>query len=129
MTEPRSVNILIVDDQASTRSMLRSALSGRPRTAVNEAADGDEALALIESGPPDVILCDIKMEPVDGLTLLRAIRSHDNPRIRDIPVIVMTAVATQAVVVSADKAGATSILVKPISLRILQARLDAALGA
>lgn len=121
--------ILVVDDQASTRALLREALAGRRGTVVLEAADGEEALAIIEEQQPDVILCDIQMQPVDGLTLLRAMRVHEDERIRKMPVIIMSAVATREAVTAATKAGATSILAKPISLRMLAARLDAALGS
>ena len=120
--------ILVVDDQPSTRAILREALGGRGAT-ILEAADGEAALALIEDRLPDVVLCDIQMQPVDGLTLLRAMRAHDDERIRKMPVIIMSAVATRDAVVAAGKAGATSILAKPISLRMLSARLDAALGS
>lgn len=121
--------ILVVDDQSSTRTILREALAGRRGAVVLEAQDGEAALAIIEENLPDVVLCDVQMQPVDGLTLLRAMRAHDDERIRKMPVIIMSAVATREVVVAADKAGATSILAKPISLRMLSARLDAALGS
>ena len=120
--------ILVVDDQASTRALLREALARRRGTVVLEAADGEAALAIIEEQRPDVVLCDIQMQPVDGLTLLRVMRAHEDERIRKMPVIIMSAVATREAVTAATKAGATSILAKPISLRMLAARLDAALG-
>ena len=121
--------ILVVDDQPSTRAILREALAGRRGAVILEAADGEAALALIEDRLPDVVLCDIQMQPVDGLTLLRAMRAHDDERIRKMPVIIMSAVATREVVVAANKAGASGILAKPISLRMLAARLDAVLDS
>lgn len=121
--------ILVVDDQSSTRAILREALAGRRGAVVLEATDGETALAVIEEQLPDVVLCDIMMKPVDGLTLLRAMRAHDDERIRKMPVIIMSAVATRDVVVAANKAGASGILAKPISLRMLSARLDSVLGS
>jgi two-component system, chemotaxis family, chemotaxis protein CheY len=128
MAEPKPIKILIVDDQSSTRAMLREALAGRAGTAIHEAADGESALAKVEELQPDLVLCDIQMQPVDGITLLKAIRGHDLSTIRNTPVIIMSAVATREAVVSANKSGATAIIAKPISLRMLNARVDAVLG-
>lgn len=128
MPEPKPLKILIVDDQASTRAMLREALAGRAGTVVHEAEDGESGLAKVEELQPDLVLCDIQMEPVDGITLLKAIRSHELGIVRNTPVIVMSAVATRDSVVMANKAGATAIIAKPISLRMLNARVDAVLG-
>jgi two-component system chemotaxis response regulator CheY len=128
MAEPKQLKILIVDDQASTRAMLRRALAGRAGTAIHEAADGESGLAKVEDLHPDLVLCDIQMQPVDGITLLKAIRGHELSTIRNTPVIIMSAVATRDAVVSANKAGATAIIAKPISLRMLTARVDAVLG-
>lgn len=119
--------ILVVDDQRSTRSILRQALVEHYNAAVLEAVDGETALAMIEDNYPDVVLCDIQMQPVDGLTLLRAVRAHEDGRITNIPFIVMSAVATREIVVAANKSGATGILAKPISLKMLTARMDSAL--
>lgn len=129
MPKPPPPVILIVDDQASTRTILREALVGERGATVIEATDGEMALRQVEKHRPDVILCDIQMKPVDGLTFLATIRGHKDVKISLIPVIIMTGVATREVVAAAHQSGATSILAKPISLGMLKVRLDAALRA
>jgi two-component system chemotaxis response regulator CheY len=120
--------ILVVDDQASTRDIIVSGLASYRGAVIVEATNGDEALRLFAERRPDVVLCDIQMQPVDGITFLKTIRGFKDEAVRRTPVIVITGVATREVVTAARQAGASGILVKPISIPVLRARLDAALA-
>ncbi|MBM3546632.1 MAG: response regulator [Alphaproteobacteria bacterium] len=119
--------ILVVDDQASTRHLIIAGLASYRGAKIVEATNGDEALRLVDEQRPDVILCDIQMQPVDGITFLKIIRGYKDERVSRIPVIVITGVATREAVGAARLAGASGILVKPISIPVLIARLDTAL--
>jgi two-component system chemotaxis response regulator CheY len=119
--------ILIVDDQASTRDILTASLATYRNAVVLEATNGDEALRLVAERRPDVVLCDIQMQPVDGITFLKTIRGYMDPAMRRTPVIMITGVATPDRVGAARLAGANGILVKPVSIPVLKARLDAVL--
>jgi DNA-binding NtrC family response regulator len=119
---PMHGRILIVDDEPemveSTARLL--ALAGH-RCATTTAAQ--DALDLLEAGPPDVVLTDLKMPGMDGLELLRRIHEIDP----DLPVIVITAFASIESAVGAVKHGAFDYLPKPFSADQLRVAVDRAL--
>ena len=81
------VHILIVDDQPRARQSLRALLSSWPSAGeVQEAADGREAVGLLEKWLPDVVLMDVRMPGMDGLAATRYIKAHW-PRVK---VVVLT---------------------------------------
>ncbi len=79
---------------------------------VQGATDGKEALELLKTSIPDVILLDIMMPEMDGYDTLRAIRS--DPAVKDIPVIVLTAKTMQSEREKSLQAGASDFLTKPV---------------
>ncbi len=83
----RDKNVLIVDDDAATRNLLRRILT-REGWSVSEAADGKRALALLRTNRPTLMLLDIMMPNVDGFDVLKAVRAMDD--LVDLPVIVLT---------------------------------------
>ena len=111
--------ILIVEDDHALREALldTAALAGFEATG---AADGRAALAALAHAQFDLVISDIQMEPMDGHTLLREIRS----RHRDLPVVLMTAYESIQSAVSALRDGATDYLVKPFEAEVLVARID-----
>jgi two-component system response regulator AtoC len=100
--------ILLVDDDAAITTVLGSLLK-QEGLAVLSAASGAEALALLEKHPVDVMVTDLRMPGLDGMTLLRR-ATHASP---DVPVIVLSAHGTVALAVDAMKAGAADFLTKP----------------
>ncbi|MGQ5259432.1 response regulator transcription factor [Micromonospora sp. RHAY321] len=107
MTTP--VRLLIVDDHPVVRDGLRGMFTGDPGfDVVGEAADGAEALALVETLRPDVVLMDLRMPGMDGVTAIgRLARSGSAAR-----VLVLTTYDTDADVLPAIEAGATGYLLK-----------------
>jgi RNA polymerase sigma factor (sigma-70 family) len=104
--------VLIVDDDVPTRIGLRSILDAEPRLdVVGEAADGREACKLVDSLEPDVVLMDVRMRPMDGITATRTITGDahtlDRPR-----VIVLTTFDHDEYVFGALRAGASGFLLK-----------------
>jgi DNA-binding NtrC family response regulator len=102
--------ILIVDDKSSMRKVLRQTLEGDPHQ-ILEAEDGEKALDIVKTKHVDVIITDIKMPKVDGMTLLRMIKELDS----EIVVIIMTAYGTIETAVEAMKLGAYDYITKPFS--------------
>ncbi|HIJ39557.1 MAG TPA: sigma-54-dependent Fis family transcriptional regulator [Deltaproteobacteria bacterium] len=100
--------ILIVDDEEKMRHLLSIMLSRRGYN-IEQAADGVEALALIESTPFDMIISDIKMPRMDGIELLKKIQEMDVP----CPVVFITAFATVESAVDAMRDGAVDYISKP----------------
>ncbi|MBZ4420847.1 sigma-54 dependent transcriptional regulator [Myxococcus sp. RHSTA-1-4] len=113
--------ILVVDDEEGVRSFLAEALECEGHS-VTTAADGDEAARLLAKQGVDLLLTDLKMPGLDGLSLLRKVR-EEQP---DVEVIVLTAVGSVESAVAAMKAGAFEYLTKPVSspaeLRLTVAR-------
>ena len=82
--------ILIVDDEQTARYAMRKALESIPAD-IKEAADGEEALELIQSYQPDVVLCDINMPKMNGLELLKSLDDIDLER--EIPPLIVMVTA------------------------------------
>ena len=110
--------ILVVDDNADMRRYLRRILQSWK---VDTANDGMAALARARKSPPDLIIADLMMPGLDGLSLLGALR--DDPRLADIPVMVLSARANEDASIDALSAGADDYLPKPFTARELQARV------
>lgn len=101
--------LLVVDDEASFRALLRDILEGAGH-GVTEARDGAEALAFLERTTFDLVLTDRRMPAVDGLELLRRIRARTSPP----PVVVLTAHGSIPEAVEAVRLGAADYITKPL---------------
>ena len=104
--------VLVVDDEELIRWSLAEHLKAEGYT-VNEAANGQEALEQVNAAAPDVILLDLKMPVMDGLSTLRRLREDGH----EIPVIVLTAHGGVESAVEATRLGAADYLSKPFDLR------------
>ncbi|MEU8233987.1 response regulator transcription factor [Actinoplanes sp. NPDC048967] len=105
------IGLLIVDDHPVVRDGLRGMFAGDERFRVlGEAADGHEALAVARAVQPDVVLMDLRMPGMDGVTAIRALR-HQGVAAR---VLVLTTYDTDSDVLPAIKAGATGYLLKDV---------------
>lgn len=116
--------ILIVEDEASIREMLRFALQ-RAEFRVMEAADGQTARIKIAESHPDLILLDWMMPGVSGLELARELKT--NPVTRDVPIIMVTARAEEEDKVRGLNLGCDDYVSKPFSFPELIARINAVL--
>lgn len=102
--------VLAVDDSASMRQMLAHALR-QGGYAVTEAVDGADALDRLASQPVDAVITDQNMPRMDGLSLIKALRSDE--RWRGLPVLILTTETDDRVKQAARAAGATGWLLKP----------------
>jgi NtrC-family two-component system response regulator AlgB len=103
--------ILVVDDEKNIRSHLSTYIANAGHR-VESASNGSEALAALDRDTFDIVLSDVRMADMDGLSLLREIRRRQP----EIVVVLMTAYATVSQAVEAMRAGAYDYLVKPFSL-------------
>jgi signal transduction histidine kinase len=111
--------ILIADDNTDMREYLVRLLS--PRFSVECAEDGRSALARARRETPDLVLSDVMMPGIDGVALLRALRSH--PKTSHVPVVLLSARAGEEAVLEGIATGADDYLVKPFTARELVARV------
>jgi putative nucleotidyltransferase with HDIG domain len=116
------ITCLVVDDEATLRDALRRVLEASGYECIT-AASGHEALDLLEKTEVPVVLSDIQMPEMDGVTLLGSIRA----RWPDVAVLVITAVAEAEVAVACLQMGALDYLTKPFQLQEVKARIEQAL--
>ncbi|MFC3675641.1 response regulator [Ferrovibrio xuzhouensis] len=121
------LRILIVEDEGYTRQMITGMLRQIGFNYINEAAEGGQGFKEVVRLRPQVVLCDVHMEPVDGLAFLSKLRGFVNGEIAATPVIFLTADKQQETVLSAKQMKVDGYLVKPVALAILKQRLDALL--
>jgi DNA-binding response OmpR family regulator len=113
--------VLVVDDEPTVREVVAGYLR-RDGHDVCEAADGTAALASVETDPPDLIVLDMMLPGVNGLDVLRRVRTTS-----DVPVIMLTARAEESDRVAGLELGADDYVVKPFSPRELAARVNGVL--
>lgn len=119
----QGLNILVVDDNAYMRRLTRMMLTNLGGKSVLEAADGLAALEAIRNSDPDVMFLDWDMPVLNGLEVLRIVRSPGVFPRPNLPVIMLTTRAQRSNVHEAMRAGANEILLKPTSPKALCDRL------
>jgi two-component system cell cycle sensor histidine kinase/response regulator CckA len=107
----RAARVLIVDDERRNRELMEVMLTPEGFE-LSTAASGEEALAIVEEQPPDLILLDIMMPGMDGYQVVRAIRSR--PSTRNVPVIMVTALDDRQAKMLGLSAGAEEFLTRPL---------------
>jgi two-component system chemotaxis response regulator CheY len=111
-------NILIVDDAAFMRMMIKDILSKNGYTVVGEAENGKIAVDKYNELKPDLVLMDITMPEMDGIQALKAIKGSD----AGAQIIMCSAMGQQAMVIEAIQSGAKDFIVKPFQAeRVLEA--------
>ncbi|MBS5144896.1 MAG: response regulator [Butyricicoccus sp.] len=101
--------ILLVDDAAFMRMMVKDTLSKNGYTDLEEAADGAQAVAKYDELHPDLVIMDITMPNMDGLEALKTIRAKDP----NATIVMCSAMGQEAMVIEAIKSGAKDFIVKP----------------
>jgi two-component system cell cycle response regulator DivK len=120
-----SKHILIVEDQEDNRRILRD-LFRNAGYELTEAESGEDALSVLSTSRPDLILMDIQLPVMDGYEATRRIRS--NPNLNSIPIIAVTSYALAGDEAKARAAGCSVYISKPFSPRALLAKVKEYLG-
>jgi two-component system chemotaxis response regulator CheY len=116
--------ILVVDDTAFMRMMIKNVVQKHGYQVIGEAGDGEEAIAKYKELRPDLVTMDITMPKLDGISAIKAIMEFD-PNAK---IIVCSAMGQKAMVIEALKSGAKDFLVKPFEAdRVIEA-LQKAVG-
>ena len=116
---PRRDRVLVVDDKIANRELLRALLEHLGLD-VREAADGEAALESVAFEEPDLIFLDIGMPKVDGLAVCRRLKT--DPRLRLIPIVLLTAMDDRDTKLRGIEAGADDFLTKPFDAKELLVR-------
>jgi DNA-binding response OmpR family regulator len=115
------VHVMVVDDEKMIRSLLKMSLQ-RMGYEVTGAEDGEDALALFQTQPFDLIMLDILMPKVDGFTVCAELR-----RISDVPIVMLTALNRPDDIVRGLELGADNYITKPFTFKEVEARIRAIL--
>jgi|SRR5262245_37569649 two-component system chemotaxis response regulator CheY len=112
-----SAKILVVDDSCSIRQLVRDALESEGYEVV-EGEDGEQALATLQTASPDLVITDLYMSRMDGLSLVRSIRAL--PPFRFTPILILSTEAGDELKQRGRALGATGWIVKPFDAGQLQ---------
>ena len=118
-------NILIVEDDSTIRTILQMMLRNAGFTHVKSTARGDEGLEAIRRDRPQLVLLDLMLPGLDGLSLCSRVRA--DPELADVRIIILTAKSEDSDVVRGLELGADDYVTKPFSREVLLARIHAVL--
>ncbi len=117
-----NMKVLIVDDFATMRRILKNILRQIGFTNISEADNGRNALKELKKGDYGLVLCDWNMPEVSGIDLLKSMKSDDS--LKGIPFIMVTAEAQKENIIEAVKAGVSSYIVKPFTAETVGEKLN-----
>jgi len=115
--------VLIIDDNVQMSKVVRDMLDAIGFERIYTARDGSAAIKMLSQRPIDMVLTDWRMEPMDGLSFVKFIRSYPDSPNRFLPIIMMTGQAEIEHVQGARDAGVNEFVVKPFTVRALMERI------
>jgi two-component system, OmpR family, phosphate regulon response regulator PhoB len=120
----KQTSLIVVEDELDLLEVLRFSLS-REGFSVRTATNGEDAIRLVREKRPDLMVLDLMLPTIDGLSVCRALRSNDQTR--ELPVVMLTAKGEESDIVKGLEAGADDYVTKPFSPKVLLARINAVL--
>lgn len=120
----KNKNILVIEDDSSTKMILKGTLRKYGYHQVEESSDGGEALKKVQENEYDLIFCDWQIPTMTGIQLLKKLKKDD--KTKEIPFVMITGESEKESIVSAMKAGVNGYIVKPLSIK---QKLDQIFGA
>lgn len=108
-----SIRVLVVDDFATMRRIIKGVLKQLGFSKIVEAQDGSDALGMLKKEPVGLIVSDWNMPKMTGLELLKAVKGDDS--LKDIPFVMVTAEGMKENVIEAVKSGVNNYIVKPFT--------------
>jgi len=119
----KNMKILVVDDFSTMRRIVRNLLVelGFSNPLIQEADDGENAIAMLRSQPFDLVVTDWNMPNMTGIDLLKAIRAEAS--LKGLPVLMVTAENNRDQIIAAAQAGVNGYVVKPFSAATLEEKL------
>jgi two-component system chemotaxis response regulator CheY len=124
----QQLSVLVVDDNAFTRKVVRSLLNNIGVKKVDEAPDGIVGLEQIRALYPDVVILDWEMPLLNGPEFVRIVRSPGVFPLPDVPIIMLSSHGERRRIVEAVRLGVNEFLCKPVSAKTLAGRLTAILA-
>ena len=126
MPTASAIRALIVDDQLTSRALIRDGLQQLGIQDIEMAADGEQGLKVMMQKPAHLIISDLNMPKLDGLGFLRAVRA--NPPTKNAAFIMLTGRGDRELIEKAVKCGVNNYIVKPFTMPSLKGAIEAVLG-
>jgi two-component system, chemotaxis family, chemotaxis protein CheY len=126
MPAASAIKALIVDDQLTSRALIRDGLQQLGISDIEMAADGEQGLKLMMQKPVHLVISDLNMPKLDGIGFLRAVRA--NPPTKNAAFIMLTGRGDKDMIATAAKYGVNNYLVKPFTQPSLRGAIEAVLG-
>ncbi len=117
-----NIKILVADDFSTMRKIIKNSVKEMGFTNFEEAENGEQALTMLKSGGFDFLITDWNMPVMNGLELVNNIR--DNPELKGLPILMVTAEAEKDKIVLAVKAGVNNYIVKPFSKETMKKKVE-----
>ena len=121
-----NINVLVIDDFATVRRIIKETLKSAGYKSIIEAEDGKIALKILEKEEIRLIICDWIMPNMSGIELLKTVKNTDN--LKNIPFIMVTAEGQKGNVIEAINAGVDNYIVKPFSPETLKDKVKKVLN-
>jgi len=121
-----NMEVLVVDDFATMRRILKNILKQIGFTKISEADDGKSALNMLKKQKFDLVLCDWNMPEMPGIELLKKVRADDG--LKDMPFVMVTAEAQKDNIIQAVQAGVSNYVVKPFTAETISEKLEKVFG-
>ncbi len=118
----KNMRILVVDDFATMRRIIKNLLGELGYNNLDEADDGKTAWPIMQTGEVDFLVTDWNMPGMTGLELVKAVRS--DPNLKSTPILMVTAEAKKSQIVEAAQAGINGYVVKPFTAGTLNEKID-----
>ncbi len=122
----QSLKVMIVDDTSTSRALIRDGLEELGIKNITPANDGEQALKIMMSTPCHIVISDFNMPKLDGLQLLKAIRTYQ-PTSR-VPFILLTGRSDKEILEQGKKLGLNNYLTKPFQKQDLRKAIEAIVG-
>jgi two-component system, chemotaxis family, chemotaxis protein CheY len=126
MPTASAIRALIVDDQLTSRALIRDGLQQLGITEIEMASDGEQGLKVMMQKPAHLIISDLNMPKLDGLGFLRAVRA--NPPTKNAAFIMLTGRGDRELIERAVQCGVNNYLVKPFTMPSLKGAIEAVMG-
>ncbi len=121
-----ALRVLIVDDQLTSRLLIRGGLQELGVADIEMAANGEDGLKAMMTKPAHLVISDFNMPKLDGIGLLRAVRAHEPTR--KAAFILLTGRGDKELIEKAAKYGVNNYLAKPFTIPALKAQIEAVVG-
>jgi two-component system chemotaxis response regulator CheY len=119
----KDLTVLVVDDNTNMLKVMETLFKALNITQFHEATSAEAAIALMKEINFDVIVTDLAIKPIDGIELVRALRTHPQSPAPRIPILMLTGHTDAKVVMRARDVGVNDFLAKPVSVNMLRDRL------